>query len=110
MKIIARESFEQVSPVDPTVTESHVNDIKLYSRSIPQILEDGTIQCVTTLDLTTKEDADAAADIVEAVLNTQRGELQMNLQRGIPFMETIFSSPDRLQEWENAMKQAISQM
>lgn len=50
------------------------------------------------------EDIDAAVQTVQNKLNTLKGEIQLDIDKGIPYFETIFNqqTPD-LSSWESYM-------
>ena len=49
------------------------------------------------------EDLEAVARVAENVLRTQRGELQFDTTRGIPWFETVFNSIRNLPAWSAQM-------
>lgn len=48
------------------------------------------------------------AQIIEACMLTLLGELQLNTERGIPYLETIFESRMYLEQWKSAIKRMIN--
>lgn len=50
----------------------------------------------------------AYSDILKAAILTQRTELQLDPDRGIPYFETAFYSPSRVDEWANAVRRTIN--
>ena len=106
MKSISPEKFDAAGE-DASSLERHVNDINTYKTTVLHTDENGDAVPVTTREICYSEGKFAAADVVQSVLNTQRGELQFDVTRGIPYLETIFSHPDRLMEWEREMRDAI---
>lgn len=109
MKTIARKSFDTVGE-NTTDTVHHVNDIATYPTTVLHTRDDGETETVNTREICITEGREAAADVVQSVLNTQRGEMQFDVTRGIPYLETIFSHPDRLMEWEVEMREAIESL
>lgn len=53
-------------------------------------------------------DADAVCKVSEQVVQTQRGELQLDITRGIPYFETVFSSSRNSKAWAAEMTKALS--
>ncbi len=49
----------------------------------------------------------AYAQILEAIIKTQRGEIILDLQRGVPYRETIFVSAAYRAQWEREVLAAI---
>lgn len=47
------------------------------------------------------EGKEAYAQIINAKMRTQRGELQLNLMGGIPYMETVFKNRSLIPIWES---------
>ena len=109
MKTIARRSFETVGENSSDIVK-HVNDIATYPTTVLHTRDDGEVETVNTRELFVVEGREAAADVVQSVLNTQRGEMQFDVTRGIPYLETVFSHPDRLMEWEAEMREAIESL
>lgn len=109
MKTIARKSFETVGENTSDIVK-HVNDITTYPTTVLHTRDDGETETVNTREICITEGREAAADVVQSVLNTQRGEMQFDVTRGIPYLETIFSHPDRLMEWEVEMREAIESL
>ena len=52
-------------------------------------------------------DLEALKNVIENVLRTQLGELQLNTQKGIPYFQTIFSHQTNVQYWKAYMVEAI---
>lgn len=52
-------------------------------------------------------DAAALANIMTNVLRTQRGELQFDVQSGIPYLETVFKSRSNISLWKGFMIEAM---
>lgn len=69
----------------------HVNDIKLDQR--------GNVMMY--------EDAKAVADRVDAAIKTHVGELQLDVERGIPYETTVFKHRKYAQSWASKMQSAI---
>lgn len=59
----------------------------------------GNISVVESLDAETK--------IIENVIKTQRGELQLEIEKGVPYFETIFSSSGDVSIWQNFMTDEV---
>lgn len=53
-------------------------------------------------------DIRAVAKVCEQVVQTQRGELQFDITRGIPWFETVFASPRYLKLWASNMTDAFN--
>lgn len=64
----------------------HVNDIYAKNRQIATV-----------------SDIYAVAKVVDHVFKTQRGELQYDVSRGIPWFETVFNSQQFLPVWSAQM-------
>ena len=109
MRAITPTKFES-SGSDGNSPEKHVNDISTYATSVLHVTESGECVPVNTREIAVSEGVEAAATVVQNVVNTQRGELQFNVLRGVPYLETIFSHPDRLMEWETEMREAIESL
>lgn len=69
----------------------HVNDIKLDQRGNIMMLEG----------------AKAVVDRVDAALKTHSGELQLNIEKGIPYEETVFRHRKYAQQWASLMRETI---
>lgn len=52
-------------------------------------------------DLALAEGKEAYAQIINSKMKTQRGEMQLNLAGGIPYMETVFRNRSLLPIWES---------
>ena len=87
MKTIARKSFETVGENTSDIVK-HVNDITTYPTTVLHTRDDGETETVNTREICITEGREAAADVVQSVLNTQRGEMQFDVTRGIPYLET----------------------
>lgn len=55
-------------------------------------------------------DVEAVAKVAENVLLTQRGELEYNTKRGIPWFETVFSSVRNLPAWSASMRSSLKKV
>ena len=55
-------------------------------------------------------DADAICKISEQVVSTQRGELQLDITRGVPHFETIFASSRNAKAWAAEMVSALGKI
>ena len=53
------------------------------------------------------EDKQAVAQIVNNILRTQRGELSYNIDRGIPYLETVLGDNPDVNLWASYMMSAI---
>lgn len=62
-------------------------------------------------DLATTEGKDARTQIISAALRTRRGELKLDIERGIPYFETIFQSGNRsnIQLWEAFVRKTVNE-
>ena len=56
------------------------------------------------------EDKDALSNVIRNVVLTDRGELQFNLNYGIPYFSTIFSSGANLPMWKYYVIDAVSSL
>ena len=61
-------------------------------------------------DIATADGTDARAQIISAILNTRRGELQLDTERGIPYFETVFDSPRNVQLWRAYCMMAVNDL
>lgn len=109
MKAISRQTFTTYGDSAADIIQ-HVNDLRTKPVTVVEVDEAGVSHEINTVELCIDEDAVAAANVVDSVLNTQRGELQLDTERGIRYLETIFSSPHRRLEWETEMREAIERM
>lgn len=50
----------------------------------------------------------AYSDILKAAMLTQRSELQLDTDRGIPYFETAFYSTSRIESWANAVRRTTN--
>lgn len=89
MKTFPTKTFTEVNPLTGE-TIIHIND--LY-------LDGGNIAFV--------EGIEALKNVIENVLRTQFSELQLNVQKGIPYFETIFSHRTNVSYWRAYMVDAI---
>jgi hypothetical protein len=71
--------------------EIHYNDLSLD--------ENGNI--------TMSSDLEALKYVIENVVKTQMGELQLNINKGIPYFQTIFSHQTNVPYWKVYMVDAI---
>lgn len=62
-------------------------------------------------DIALVTDKSAREQIIAAAIRTRRGELQLDLDRGIPYFETVFKSPskDNLDIWEASVRDTITE-
>ena len=62
-------------------------------------------------DLATTEGKNARTQIISAALRTRRGELKLDIDRGIPYFETIFQSGNRsnIQLWEAFVRKTVNE-
>ena len=58
-------------------------------------------------DLKMSEDLDALQILVKNVELTNRFELQYNMEKGIPYMQTIFQDSTRVSLWASYVQEAI---
>ena len=93
MLTIARKNW---TDADGTV---HKNDIYL----VPYVGADGK----THYSLAACADLDAYAQTLEAVIETMKGELQLDTGAGIPYFETIFDSRRNIDLWAAAVRKAV---
>lgn len=61
-------------------------------------------------DIATVDSTEAKAQIISAILNTRRGELQLDTERGIPYFETVFDSPSNVQLWRAYCMKAVTEL
>lgn len=59
------------------------------------------------VDISFVSGARAVGDIVHAVVNTRRGELQLNTRRGIPYVDGAFAGQSGILEWAMWMERSI---
>lgn len=52
----------------------------------------------------------AYALIMESIILTRSGELQLDTERGIPYFSTVFMSPTLIDEWANSVASSISEL
>ena len=50
---------------------------------------------------------EAYAQALEAVVQTLRGELQLDTEAGIPYFETVFASNQLIGQWAEAVRDAV---
>jgi len=53
-------------------------------------------------------DKKAQAQIIDAIIKTQKGELLYDTERGIPYFESVFDSRKKIGAWASAVSKAIS--
>jgi hypothetical protein len=53
-----------------------------------------------------EDGAEATANIIQNELRTQKGELQLDVERGIPYLETVLGDNPDVSVWEGYMIQA----
>lgn len=56
------------------------------------------------------KDKDACGQVIASVIRTVKGELQLDVARGIPYFTTVFTSRRHLQIWANAVKKAVNEL
>ena len=76
----------------------HKNDIY----AVPYMGPDGKKH----YSLAAAADLDAYAQTLEAVVETVKGELQLDTEAGIPYFETVFASTRNIEQWAIAVKRA----
>ena len=52
-------------------------------------------------------DIEALKNVIENVVKTQMGELQLNINKGVPYFQTIFSHNTNVPYWKDYMIDAI---
>jgi hypothetical protein len=50
---------------------------------------------------------DAYANSISATLRTLQGELQLDVEAGIPYIETIFESYNNIELWKHRVREAV---
>lgn len=93
MLTLARKNW-----TDPDGT-LHKNDIYMVS----YVGADGK----TRQSLGAVADLDAYTQTLEAVVETLKGELQLDTDAGIPYFETIFASNRYIDEWAMSVRNAV---
>lgn len=88
MKTFASENFK-------SGTETHINDIALVDIG-------GGKKTLKMLS-----DLDALQNIVKNVELTLKYELQYNMNKGVPYMQTIFKDATKALLWSSYMQEAI---
>lgn len=53
---------------------------------------------------------DAYAQIINAKMKTALGELQLNVNSGLPYFQTVFSDPDLASVWESEAIRMLSEL
>lgn len=91
MRTLARRSWTETKPNGEVVV--HKNDIYLAS---------GHLAVASGLD--------ACAQAIEAVVETVRGEMQLDLGKGVPYFSTVFESRQKMDEWAAAVRAAVSEL
>ena len=71
--------------------EAHVNDIPLDARGNISLSVDGA----------------AVKEIVDAIVKTHKGEMQLATNRGIPYETTVFAHKKYLPVWESVVREAV---
>lgn len=94
MLTLARKSW-----TDPETGTLHKNDIYPVS----YVGADGK----THQSLGAVADLDAYTQTLEAVVETVKGELQLDTEAGIPYFDTIFASNRLIDEWAMAVRRAV---
>lgn len=56
------------------------------------------------------KDKDACGQVISSVIRTVKGELQLDITRGIPYFSTVFTSRRHLQIWANAVRKAVKEL
>jgi len=55
-------------------------------------------------------DKEAYANIIADCVRTLRGELQLDVEAGIPYMETVFESIANLTQWKAAVRRKVNSL
>lgn len=71
--------------------EEHVNDIPLDASG----------------NIALSEDSAAVKEIVDAIIKTHKGELQLATNRGISYETTVFAHKKYLSIWESEVREAV---
>ena len=58
-------------------------------------------------NIQTSADGEAVKDIVDAIVKTHRGEMQLAINRGIEYEKTVFAHRMYLQRWEAQVREAV---
>ena len=74
-----------------TFSQDSHNDIRIGS--------DGQFATVDGLD--------AYSTVIADVVRTVRGELQLDMERGVPYFETVFKSVNGIDIWKNDVRKRI---
>lgn len=94
MTTVTRKTWNEAVRNDNGVVTSyipHVNDIGIDVY--------GNIQ--------TSADGEAVKDIVDAIVKTHRGEMQLAINRGIEYEKTVFAHRMYLPIWEAQVREAV---
>lgn len=98
-----------VDSIDKTVVKK--SGAKMALKSVVRDPKDsaskGTDGTDIIIGFATVDGKEAIAQVVEAILKTQRGELQLDTDRGIPYFETVFTSRRYAPLWASYMEDAI---
>lgn len=52
-------------------------------------------------------DKEAYAIIIADCIRTLKGEIQLNVELGIPYMETVFTSQSLISKWKASVRRAV---
>ena len=77
-----------------TFSQDSHNDIRIGS--------DGQFATVDGLD--------AYSAVIADVVRTVRGELQLDMERGVPYFETVFKSVNGIDIWKNDVRKRILEL
>ena len=55
----------------------------------------------------TVDGLDAYSTVIADVVRTVRGELQLDMERGVPYFETVFKSVNGIDIWKNDVRKRI---
>lgn len=58
-------------------------------------------------DIQMSFDKEAYAIIIADCIRTLKGELQLDVEAGIPYIETVFTSPSLLTKWKAAVRRKV---
>ena len=67
-----------------------------------------TVGGVTKRYLSFNTGKQAYADIIGDTIRTVRGELQLDVNRGVPYFETVFKSVNGIDIWKNDVRKIVN--